>query len=401
MNSRMRKKINQVFWKKDIPISYIYIREMQEKEKFFLQKGTLAQTKTKMVEWIKNNTYKIDQNGYWKHLYVNEKGKLKHYVCHTLDDSKNKQRLESGEGKILNQGTIAIKVENQLFKEINGVTPRVAFGYCDRPLIHKCVPKQLYYINPDLKNRNLKHVSKADFSSHFPASMCGKLPTWKGHLRLSGTVEPTKEYPFAFYIKSGHLAEYGAFDSHKWLNHKMNFSLFGENITIIPKEDDETILCKASEYEYTEVEKKLYEYKLKKEKINGVDAKIVLNSAIGYKHLKNLNSKVCRLDHIAAVTIARANQKMVNLYDELGSEVLMIVVDGIIYKSTREIGTHVKGLGNLMQEITDCDFRMRGINQYLFMKDGIVPEDGLCHGSFNDNIVATRLEDINLWRKTI
>lgn len=388
-------KLNRVYWHEETKEENLTIKEMDALKTRLKASGSLCKAKWRRDEWLVENSYRIDCKGYYEHLYANINGELKHYVAHTFDDSKNVYR-QSGQ-PIKSVGARAASLESRLFQEKNGCTPRKAFGYCERKLIHNCIPKQFYYINENYLNRNIKNVSKVDFSSHYPANQCGRMPLWTSQKLVKGTVEPTDEYPFAFYINSGNVAEKGVFDTHNWEKHRLFDRLINTAThKIIAPEDDVTILCKASNYSYDSVINELYNKKLNNQDIYGVPAKLILNSAIGYKHLSDLNSTRCRLDHIAAIVIARANQKMLDIVDTLRHAVLHVCVDGMIYIGN-EIGTKTKGLGNLMQELSQCDFRMRGTNQYMFFKDGKFIEEK--HGGFDQNIVTTCLEDINKWQK--
>lgn len=355
----------------------------------FIKKGHKTNNKSASApEWGKRFTYKIDEEYRKYYLYLfftDDEKKLNVWFINRIEPSKQK-----GQGKRANQ------IFKSIFERINGVSERKAFGYCEREKIARCVPKQLYYIDESQKNKNIPHVSKIDKSSNYPAHLCGRVPTWQGHKEIAGTVKPSKEFPFAFYIKSGHSAEYGYYDTHKWLDTPLCMNLFGDNYDAhVDKPDDVTILCKASKYKYDDVIKEVYEKKQAGETYDGTPAKVVMNASIGFKHLSNKNNKQNRLDHVATVCLARANEDM--LKDFRRGNTLMIVVDSIIYKGATERGENVAKLGKFKQEITDATFRMRGINQYAFEKDGKIID--ICHGGFDSNLTTNRLEDIDKWGK--
>lgn len=364
------------------------VDEWNAKVNFLRQNGRPAESKDAAAEcWSEPNTYRVDAEykKYYIHLFFSAEDGLHAWKINSVQPSKAR-----GQGKAANA------IIRSIFESLTGTTERRAFGYCDRAVISKCIPKQLYYIDRSQCDKDLPNVSKADFSSHYPASMCGRLPTWKGAKTIQGTAKPTAEYPFAFYIKSGHSAEYGVYNTHDWLDSTLVLWLFGENFSPeITPDADVTILCPASAYNYDEVIKYLYKKKQSDEIIDGLSAKTVLNAAIGYKHLKNLNNKQNRLDHLAVVTLCRANNKMLKHYRR--GQTLQIVVDSIIYKGDEEIGTRRKCLGKLHQEITGARFRMRGINQYAFEKNGQIV--AYAHGGFNDNIDIKNLSDIDKYSK--
>lgn len=390
-------RINSVYWAKEAEVVNLTITQMNEKIEYFKSNGSERRTNTNRDEWLEENSYKIDCKGYYLHLFVRENGKLVHYVSHTIDDSKNKYRQENTDN-IIGVGRKSVSIESKIFEEKNGVSPRKAFGYCDRELLNICIPKQFYYINENYKNRNLKHVSKVDFSSHYPSNRCGRLPQWLGHKEVQGTVAPTEEYPFAFYVKSGNCAEYGVFDTHNWESHRLFDRLFNmKKHKMITPESDVTILCKASKYTYDETIQELYDMKCRKEEIDGIPAKLVLNSSTGYMHRADVKETRCRLDHVAAISIARANQMMLDVFEKYGPAVLHICVDGMIYMGKNSIGVTEKKLGALIQEFTDCDFRMRGMNQYVFFQDGKCVD--CCHSGLATNIKINNIGDIELWQK--
>lgn len=365
------------------------VKEWNEKIDFLSRYGRISASKSaESTEWDVPFTYRIDKEykKYFIHLFFSDKnGKLNVWKINSIQPSKC-----GGQGRKANT------IEKELFLKYNGVTERVAFGYCDREVIYKCVPKQLYYIDESSKNKNIEHVSKADISSHYPSNLCGIMPTWKDHLTVDGTVKPSAEYPFAYYIKSGHFAEFNGVDTHKWLNTPLWFWLFGDNYSPeVAETDDVTILCKASKYKFDDVVAELYAKKNNGESINGVDVKIILNASIGYKHLSNLNAKQNRLDHLAVVCLARSNDKMIKYFRR--GETLQIIVDSIIYRGTHEVGGHEKKLGEFKQEITDATFRMRGINQYAFDKNGDILM--YSHSGFDSNTEIKKLEDIDKWSK--
>ena len=180
------KELEYIYWAKESDATTLTIREMQDKEKFLAAHGRAAESKTKRSDWLADNAYRIERKGYYQYLYVHENDKYNVYVTHMYNDSKN---LHPVIGK-KTPGLEANQIENELFKELNGVSERAAFGYCDRALINKCVPKQLYYINPRYIGKNIPHAGKADYKSHYPANMRGPMPDWKTRQLLRGTVKP-------------------------------------------------------------------------------------------------------------------------------------------------------------------------------------------------------------------
>ena len=392
------KKLYHVQWKTEA------IKEYLTQDKFHhmllkMQKhGKLASTFNDRLEWMKQGIYMYELRGYWEHLYLGGPSGVRHIISHRFDDSQNIEAMRLG--YIPDTGRKSNAIEQRIFKELNGVTERDAFGYSD-PQLNKCVPKQLYYINMRWINKKISCAGKADFSSHYPANICGQLPNWKKHIRVEGTVDPTPDYPFVFYTRSGHLAEYKTFDTHDWRYEDLSGDLFGNNYTKVPPDKDVSILCPASDYRLDSTMEWLYNKKEQGEDIDGLPAKTILTSSIGYKHLRGVHNTRNRLYHLAAVCIARSNQKMIDLYNEHRRSILQIIVDGVIYMGSHELGQKKKDLGVLHQEITDNSFIMRGINQYIFIDRNTGNCTSHAHSGFDFDIKTSCLEDIKLWKRSV
>lgn len=391
------KEINHVNWRSEATKEYVSQKEFRALLNEMYRIGRLAESFDNRTEWMDPRTFSLEKRGYWDHLYIGGPEGVRHIISNSFDDSQNAQARKLG--YVPNTGRLANTIEQRIFKELNGVTERQAFGYSE-PQLNKCVPKQLYYINSRWANKKITCAGKADFSSHYPANICGPLPNWSKHVRVDGTADPTPEYPFVFYTRSGHLAEYKRFDTHYWRDDPLAGDLFGKNYSKISPDKDVSILCPESKFRLDSTVEMLYNKKVAGESIDGLPAKAVLNSSIGYKHLTGANNTKNRLYHLAAVCIARANQRMIDLYNENARSVLQLVVDCVIYMGAQELGEHRKALGVLHQEITDQSFIMRGVNQYMFI-DRSTGECTCCaHGGFDTNIRTDKLEDIQLWQRS-
>lgn len=397
MRTATWKTLNMVDWKREARREYMLQADYQSRVDLMFKTGHLAESFNNRREWMRPGIFAVERRGYWNHLYIGGPEGVRHIISHELDDSQNRQA--QSQGYVQNAGHLANKIEQKIFKELNGVDERKAFGYSD-PGINKCVPKQLYYINTRWIDKKIKCAGKADYSSHYPANICGPLPNWDKRKMVPGTVDPTPEYPFVFYTQSGFIAEYNRLDTHQWLNEDLVLDLFGKNYTKVDPDKDVSIMCPASKYTLDSTIEKLYIMKSRGESIDGMSAKEVLVSSIGYKHLTGEFNTRNRLYHLAAICIARANQRMVDLYNKYSKSILQIIVDSVIYMGPTEIGIKEKRLGELHQEITNHSFIMRGANQYMF----IDPVTGECsshaHSGFDTNIETTRLEDIRLWQRS-
>ena len=260
-------------------------------------------------------------------------------------------------------------------------------------------------------------MSGVDFSSQYPFNMCGRLPDYNKSIRVQGTVKPNEKYPFAFYLKSGHSAEFGIYDTHEWKKSKFSRELYRKNKTIkkngktevviaeaqnwdIDEKDDITVLCPASKYNLTDIYTWAYNYR----KENS-DAKLIANASIGY--MAKADYRDYKLAHLRIVCICRANEIMRKLCEEkiMKENVIMIQVDGVLYKGSKEFGVKEKSFGCLSQEFSGCYCSYRGVGQYIvFNKSGKLVK---CkHQGFDSTIDGSDIDkpriisDIMKWKRT-
>lgn len=293
------------------------------------------------------------------------------------------------------------------FKELTNKTFKQCFGTVEGKL-ERCVPKQLYWSKNEPYCGNINSV---DFSSHYPASLCDILPDSHTAIVKAGTIKPTAEYPFAFYTKSGHIAIYNELDTHNWLFNqslkledlfrlktikkpddiKVFDDTFKQYITL---DEDETILMKASQY--TLKDTYLHFYNLRK---SDPDAKLALNASIGQMHRKIYNRD--KYAHLAAVAIARANQKMLNLISKIKfKDIIQIQVDGILYTGNKQLGILDKYLGAPVQEVYNKPCRWDRLGVYMIdlgdhMKVKCQGYNAMSDGRLPEN--STKFEDMDLW----
>lgn len=400
MDYATKRTLNKVFWKIEAEYRHIKIAHGNQLLDFYQKNGKHTEEKQSRTIWRKDKTWRFDQKGYWYYIYANEKGKYVVYYWHSVDDRKNEEGY-------VHMGQRATFTVSQKFKERTGKTFLGAFGYSDKEL-RACTPRPLYYINELLKHKNIKYANKVDISSCFPSALKGLLPSFRTDYvkTIEGVAEPTAEYPFAFYVKSGHMAQKGVFDTRTWGDHPLGNCLFYNadgkpHYKKVRPSEEKTILCKASEYGFDEEMDFFYE-------LRNEDpvAKDIMNSFIGFLHPKT-DRPTYRLFHVAAVALARANQKMLDLCDKIGAPyILQVVVDGIIYTGKLEFGLHEKKIGEPFQEISMHSFRMRATNIYAFADPNTnkvvsLEKPYVCHAGLDENIDKTvYLEDIEEWSQS-
>ena len=391
------KRLNYyIDWLKRAQIIKVSHEEFKIKYDFVKKKGYKSPSKTKVVDWYSEDlVWKVVKKGKFMNLYVQDHLKLYIYTTNDIDSTKDGA-----------SGTKAIQMFSEKFAEDigrpNSKRPIYeAFGVTEKEFLY-CVPKQFYYINSNYIGVELDGVSSVDATAHYPSNACGALPDAHTAVRYEGTVKPTKEFPFAFYLKSGHSAEYDRYDTHEWVKQDWFDRMFDLNHLMNPvrEEDDVTILMKASKYTMD----KTWKYFFDKRKENK-DFKLVMNATIGNFHRRSY--KAYKYAHLAAVIIARANDKQLRLMRRIGKRnVLHTCVDGIIYKGTYKIGYDFKEMNTYQQEFTNCKFKMLGTNIYMAMNNDEVVK--YKHGSFNkikgteefiDDNPPKDFGDMNKWYK--
>ena len=370
----MASKLSYIDWKteaKHFKVNNAELAEIYEKLKktrsqvSFSSKTLDFTTKTFALYRNKNKT---DILGIY---YLEKPGVYFHYSTNTFDDDKNNPEVS---------GAKAYSLLAHKFLDLNGVSLNKAFGSVSED-IKRCIPKQFIYFNKQFVNKKLLY-SSIDACSQYPANMRGLLPDAKTAVIQQGSVQPNEEYRFAFYVNSGHCAEYGVFDTHDWIN--MPSELWGSLFRMrkndkwplqqdLSGDKDVTVLMKASKYELTEALE--YFYKLKEsitdhESEDYLNAKLVMNAAIGSMHLKNYNRN--KYAHLVAICLGRANQKLLDMALRISvKDIAQIVVDGILYRGPA-FGVTERQFGAFNQEFVNCEGLITNYNKFIIMKDNKV-----------------------------
>ena len=376
--------------------------EMNAVLKFFHQNGKVARTQKIRKEWTIPLLYREEVCGNYIQLYCRDRDyRLRCYSTNFVDPEKYRN---TDEKKRFFAGEEAVKLVEGRLIERTGKTLKEIFGYCDTE-IQDCVPRSLIWINEKYTYKTYKNASLADISSNFPFNTCGKLPDATKAKRIKGFFNPTKEYPFAFYVKSHHCAEWQRFDTRKWMGTEFAFTLshdrkIAEKYNVIDPEDEETILMPPASEELTPEMQYFYGQKMQGDKA----AKLVMNAFIGKFHpaVPTIKNAIL-MYHVAAIILGRATQQILNIIDDVkyaGGMPLMVQTDSIIYLHPNyKAGEDEKSFGALVQEVYKKNFRMVAIGQYAFSDD-----DGsilmVKHQGINDLglINIEKLEDLDRWK---
>lgn len=335
--------------------NWINITKDEMKDKINLIKENYLNLKAKSnsnySDWRNNNTWFLEKrNNSYIRLYIKKDNDFFVYYTNFRDDNKNTNEYTGKE---------AIQLLEYKFKEINNIGLLKAFGSVDESFKLN-IPRQFYFVKETSKNKIIDGISILDFSSHYPSCGSNLLPDAHKIKKIGLIVPPTEEYPFAFY-STGHIAIYNELDTNNWVdinNPFMIYMLQKEVLTNKITDETYTILMKASKYTLKDTYQYFYD-KRKEDEIN----KLVLNASIGYFHTKSYTTR--KFAHLAAVIIARANNKMYNLAKKVGfKNILHICVDGLIYKGNKSFG-YGEGLGSLKQEFLNKSIYIKGCNQYI------------------------------------
>ena len=369
------KELKYIHWKTDAKRVVLSNDNMKAKLKEVLATRHEAKTNTKIDDYINEDSYKIGLHGDYVELYMCDNGRFVIYCNNMVDSNKNNTEKK----KIYR----ADRIFQRKFMELNGCGLEAAFGFVDKSL-KRCIPKQFYYVDESILDKKLI-MSSIDASSQYASGCLGILPDSHDSLYYEHYMEPTAEYPFAFYA-SGHVAIYNELDTHDWLAHKLFKYLFRLDVSKkkdpwpfrpLPKEQEHTILMKASPYHMDSTWQYFYDIKQSYEKDSEEykEAKQVILEVMGQWHRKDKTQKTAfpyedggsfQLAHIVAIAIARGNQKILNKIEEIGLDfVAHICVDGIIYIGNEVFGQQEAHLGVFCQEFVGVPTIIRDINVYM------------------------------------
>lgn len=379
-------------------------------EEFDARGWHMAKTRTKRTDWP-NCSYSVTRKPWSADCYyIDEEGRQHHIFV----QAKSKLKAQSQKvGKKVRQ------TMEPIFEEASGgVRMEDMYGQVES-LVKVCIPKSFFYCNPRWNGVPLSHVSQIDASSQYPSGVIGKLPTANGAKLVKGTAKPTGEYPFAFYLKSGHVAILNELDTHLWMGSAYRQYLFRDidpthqdrhlQRPSVSPDEDMTLLMREADDPHGAMRRTIEEIYGKKESTQGQERdewKLILNAFLGCFHYGDAfyGKSKWKFAHIAAVLIARGNEKILRKCHDIGEHrILHIAVDGITYIGDRDWSDRDKGLGRFKLEALDCDYMQTQNNCYAFFKGGECVK--YKHGAFNadrfGNPIDTpkTLEEIKSWKR--
>ena len=365
----------------------------------------VTRSKTMLHHWLEDNSYHWDHNRRCYILYAT-------YTINYITKEPTQciryqlQRTDTESGNLLGQhiGSSSIKYVNDKFKERTGESIRKAFGIVDPKEDFKGFQySPIIWTDKRCLGMNLKNIYKADVSSAYPYNLSKSLPDAHTAVRVPGRVEPTPEYPFAFYIYSNQLAIYNEFDTADYKDHFLNnaFNNYeqwedGYTNRLHYQETDRelTILMKASQYTLKPEMEELYAGKALDE-----SCKQTMVAFIGaLSSLNPLCNNNNTMRHISSIVYARHIIRMMRLYDIIKSQggvVESIATDSIIWASKKDIKVYSeeKYLGSFYLEYRNARARIARQGVYAIECDGklmLVKRQGCSAAG-----IVKRLEDVD------
>lgn len=352
--------------------------------------------KTVRALWAKDKSYRIDDKSTKNSisLYTSDivEGKqiLKIYYTY-LDAEKAARVLPKGEK---GAGSAGFNYLNKVFKEHTGLTLTEAFGSIQNHKgttgFDKCVNRVKYaiYLDKRIQRKITPRMYKADISSAWPQEISYDLPDLNRYKLIQGYAPPTEDFPIAYYLKSGHIAEYGKYDTHTWQKDKW-YSLIEqqskenfkprnnhekwETFETIADNEEITVLCPLSEWSIKPAIDYMYQQKEDKSDLErSAWFKAMLNSMIGFMRSNDYN-RGNYMGHIAAIAYARATNRMMNMARELekeGNFPIYFAIDSIIWIGKETKLTSDKKLGAFVLEAADGRGVIANHGQYYIEKDG-------------------------------
>jgi hypothetical protein len=280
------------------------------------------------------------------------------------------------------RGSDAMNAICEKFKELTGKSLYSEFTTYHQNIeirqeIKKCVPAPVNYARESLISGMgwySDRFYKNDISSAYPAMASKKLPTLKDFKIVKGRVEPTKDRPFAFYLKSHSMKVLNEFDSRDWVNSEfyqatlptiyVQKTKYRQDLSI-PSDNEQTLLLKASKSSLADVMKHFYDGRQEHP-----EYKFFMNAFLGYLH----REYDPEFPHIAAVVLGRCVDfvlKKAEYIEKNNGVVCLIATDSVAWdgEDIPEITDTKKKLGAFIREYSRCEALIKGPKCYQIKTD--------------------------------
>lgn len=224
-----------------------------------------------------------------------------------------------------------------------------------------CAPYPIDWCNDGYTERELRHVNKADISSAYGYQLTNPLlPDLLEYKEVNSKVEPSEEWPFAFYLDNNSMTIYNEGSSLSWKDNR--FATSAKKNIKFDITETRTLLMKGKDYGLKPLIDKMYaERSIKPEN------KSYMNLLVGFMDQKDYYAGQIVAWPIRAVIIYRCNQRILNLCEELKdnwSIPVLINTDSISWLGDYNPSIKEKHLGSFTTEYIDCNMIIRSVKCY-------------------------------------
>ena len=389
-------------WSQTPVIALKNLDEWNDVVQWFSENGQrVTHSKSVWLDWLSDNSYNYEYEQGTCRLYATF---YKTYEAVRFYYSTTKDERVSVSGRS------ARTTINDMFKERTGESLRCAFGVVDNiDTFGGFQYAPIIWTDKGFLHKQLNKVYKADVCSAYAFEASKKMPDAHTAITVDGRVQPTEEYPFAYYLGTNQVAIYGELDTHDYINHPLNTAFNSyetwhrnnksyTNRLHYVDAPEKTILMKESKFTLAPEFQTLYNGRREHE-----EYKSIMVSAIG-----NLSSPKSTINgntpmrHITSLIYARHMVRMMKLYDRITSlngTVISIATDAIMWTCKYDLPVYetVKALGNFYLEYYNCRARIARQGIYALEKDGaiyLVKHQGYTVDAIND-IKIRKLQDID------
>lgn len=290
--------------------------------------------------------------------------------------STNPANMQDGEDEKKIKGNDAFKRITKMFRRIYHKELLDCFGLPFesqrekrrlKERIKQCVPPPTNYAYKSTEI--VDNFWKIDISSAYPFEYSKRLPTMNGAKIVSGRVEPTKEFPFAFYLNSHHIKILGELDTRDLYKYREFYEGYSRQYVRVPDDREETLLCPVCEYSLEPIFAQLY-----KDRNTHPEIKKYMNYFNGFLYM----GKRLLLPHLPAVVQARTIFSVIKKAMEIesaGNLVRFIATDSVGWEGEYipEYDKKRKVMGGFYYEYKHCKAIVMGPKRYQ-----ILTEEGYC-----------------------
>lgn len=225
-------------------------------------------------------------------------------------------------------------------------------------------PIQLDWCARQFTGKVVDGICKADVSSAYGFELTKTLPDLHAAARkeVKGRVAPNEEYPFAFYLKSGHMAIWGEGSSWDYYDRRYFVEVRKRAVRDVAPEDDITLLCRKASVTLGEFIERLYAARNV-----SPENKAIMNLTVGMWWRKEYFAGMEVMWPLSAVVHFRCNARMADIYESLlnlGQVPILINTDSITWVGDDTSLVQPKKLGSFTLEHKDAKMIIQSVKAY-------------------------------------